>query len=92
LDYARAFTGSNNFVLEDGRYTQQTDAGRSFLRITPVDLALGFSPEALQRLGIVPALRFAWLVDSPLYESDDASPWSYTTLGLSVLWTWEARR
>jgi hypothetical protein len=92
LDYARAFTGSNNFELEGGSYRQQTDWGRSFLRITPVDLSIGYSPRALQRLGLIPALRVAWLLDAPLYESDGANPWSYTVLGMSVLWTWEGRR
>lgn len=91
LDYARAFTGSNNFVHENGAYHQETDGGRGFLRISPIDLVLGYSPAALQRLGLVPALRFAWLVDEPLYESDDANSWSYTTFGLSVLWTWEGK-
>jgi hypothetical protein len=91
LDYARAFTGSNNFVHERGSYRQETDAGRGFLRISPVDLTLGYSPPALQRLGLVPALRFAWLVDAPLYESDDANSWSYTTFGLSVVWAWEGK-
>jgi hypothetical protein len=91
LDYARLFTGSNNFEFEDGRYRQTTDHGRGFLRVTLVDLALGYSPRALQRLGLVPALRYAWMVDLPLYSNEDANPWSYTAFGLTVFWTWERR-
>lgn len=92
LDYARAFTGSNNFELRGGSYRQSTDTGRSFLRVTPLDLALGFSPEALQRWGVVPMLRFNWLLDVPIYDNDGANPWSYLVTGISLLWTWEARR
>lgn len=88
FDYARIFTGNNNFVFEDGRYRQETDPGRSFLRITLADLSLGYSPSALRRLGLVPALRYAWLVDIPLYENDGANPWSYTLFGPSLLWMW----
>lgn len=89
-DYGRLFTGGNNFVLEDGRYRQDTDAGRGFLRVTPVDLMLGYSPRALRALGVIPALRYAWVVDIPWYSNDDATAWSYTELGLSVLWSWES--
>ena len=92
LDYARAFTGSNHFELERGAYRQTTDTGRSFLRVTPVDVALGFSPEALQRWGVIPLLRFNWLLDVPLYDNDGANPWSYLVTGFSVLWTWEGKR
>jgi hypothetical protein len=59
------------------------------LRVTLVDLALGYSPRALRRLGFTPAIRYAWMLDLPLYENDDANPWSYTAFGLSVFWTWE---
>lgn len=89
-DYGRIFTGDNNFVLEDGRYRQSSDVGRGFLRATPVDLMLGYSPSALRALGIIPALRYAWVVDIPWYANDDATTWSYTEFGLSVLWSWEA--
>jgi hypothetical protein len=92
VDYARLFTGSNNFVFEDDRYRQETDSGRSFLRVTLLDLSLGFSPKPLRRLGIVPALRYAWLADLPLYENHDANPWSYTAFGPSVLWMWGGSR
>ena len=52
VDYARLFTGSNNFEFEDGRYRQATDSGRSFLRITLADLYLGFSrPMSRDALG-----------------------------------------
>jgi hypothetical protein len=88
VDYARLFTGSNNFEFEDGRYRQATDSGRSFLRITLADLYLGFSPALLRRVGVVPALRYAWLVDLPLYANEDANPWSYTQFGPSLLWFW----
>jgi hypothetical protein len=89
LDYARAFTGRNNFEFDGERYRQETDHGRGFLRVTLADLAFGYSPEALRRLGFVPALRYAWAVELPLYENEDANPWSYTAFGLSVFWTWE---
>ena len=92
LDYAHAFTGSNNFDRSTGAYRQTTDSGRGFLRITPLDLALGFSPETLQRWGVIPLLRFSWLLDTPLYDNAGANPWSYLVTGVSVLWTWEARR
>ena len=92
VDYARLFTGSNHFVLEDGSYRQQTDSGRGFLRVSPVDLSLGFAPEPLRRLGIVPALRYAWLLEFPMYPNDGANPWSYTAFGLSMLWMWEGAR
>lgn len=89
LDYARLFTGTNHFVHENGRYQQETDAGRGFLRVTPVDLSLGFAPAALRRIGLVPALRYTWLLDLPLYPNDGANPWSYSTFGLYALWAWE---
>jgi hypothetical protein len=91
FDYARLFTGSNNFEFEDGRYRQRTDHGRGFLRVTIADLAFGYSPAALRRWGLIPALRYAWMVDLPLYENEEANPWSYTVFGLSVSWTWEGR-
>lgn len=91
LDYAQVFTGSNHFVHEDGRYRQQTDGGRGHLRISPLDLALGYSPDFLQRWGIVPALRFAWSLELPLYANEGATTWSYTALGVSVLWMWDGR-
>lgn len=86
LDYERLFTGSNHFVLENGRYTQKTDYGRSYLRITPMDLSIGYSPKALRELGVIPAVRFAWALDVPLYSGDKPSIWSYTQLGLSINW------
>jgi hypothetical protein len=92
LDYVRAFTGSNNFVHERGEYRQETSAGRGFLRVSPLDVALGYAPPALHRLDIIPALRFTWMLDLPLYENDGANPWSYTSLGVSVLWSWEKRQ
>lgn len=92
LDYARAFTGSNNFELEGGSYRQATDTGRSFLRVTPLDVAIGFSPAALQRWGVIPLVRFDWLLDLPLYDNDGANPWSYLVTGIAVLWTWEGTR
>ncbi|MEO8179519.1 MAG: hypothetical protein ABI895_11870 [Deltaproteobacteria bacterium] len=88
LDYARIFTGSNNFVWDDGRYRQVTDGGRGFLRATLVDLTLGYSPKALRDLGIVPALRYAWMAELPIYANTDANLWSYTVFGPSVLWMW----
>lgn len=88
LDYARLFTGSNNFVWDDGRYRQVTDGGRSFLRATLVELTVGYSPRALRDLGVIPALRYAWMVELPIYANSDANPWSYTVFGPSVLWMW----
>lgn len=84
LDYERLFTGSNNFVLENGSYKQKTDIGRGFLRITPVDISIGYSPKALRELGLVPAVRFAWALDLPIYEGEQPQAWSYTQLGLSI--------
>jgi hypothetical protein len=92
FDYAHVFTGSNHFELAGRSYRQRTAAGRSFLRVTPVELSIGYSPDVLQRLGVVPALRFAWLIDLPLYANEDANPWSYTVLGVTLLWTWEKSR
>jgi hypothetical protein len=92
LDYARAFTGSNNFEVEGGSYRQMTDTGRSFVRITPLDVAIGFSPADLQRWGVIPLLRFSWLLDAPIYDSAGANPWSYLVMGIGVLWTWEGER
>lgn len=86
LDYARAFTGSNNFERDGTRYEQTTDTGRGYLRATLVEVTLGYSPSPLATMGIVPALRYAWLVELPLYPNDGASPWSYTQAGVSILW------
>lgn len=86
LDYERIFTGNNNFELENGRYKQKTDTGRSYLRITPLDLSLGYASSVLREAGLMPALRFAWLFDVPLYGGDDPNPWSYTQIGLSINW------
>lgn len=86
LDYERLFTGNNNFVLDNGRYEQKTDTGRGYLRMTPVDISIGYSPKALRGLGIIPAVRFAWTLDLPLYGGDEPQPWSYTQLGLSINW------
>jgi hypothetical protein len=88
LGYARIFTGDNSFALEDGVYRQRSDPGRGFLRITPVDLSLGFAPEALRRVGLVPALTYAWSLDAPLYDNEDGTVWSYTRFGLSLSWMW----
>jgi hypothetical protein len=92
VDYARAFTGRNHFVSSGGQFVQKTDPGRSFLRLTLADLTFGFSPSALRRQGIVPALHYAWMVEVPAYAQAGASPWSYTTLGVSVLWMWGTGR
>ncbi|MBD3225415.1 MAG: hypothetical protein GF313_11830 [Caldithrix sp.] len=86
LDYERIFTGNNNFELENGRYKQKTDTGRSYLQITPLDLSIGYAPPILRSAGLIPALRFAWQLDVPLYGGDDPNPWSYTQLGLSINW------
>jgi hypothetical protein len=88
VDYERIFTGTNNFVFDEGRYRQSTDGGRGFLRVTVADLSFGYSPKFLRRLGLVPALRYAWAVDLPLYANDGANPWSYTEFGPTVLWMW----
>lgn len=84
LDYQRLFTGSNHFVLEDGRYTRTTDNGRGYLRVTPLDISVGYSPKALRELGFVPAVRFAWALDVPLYDGNKPAVWSYTHLGISI--------
>lgn len=86
LEYERLFTGSNNFVLENDSYKQKTDAGRGYLRLTPIDLAVGYSPQFLREAGIIPALRFAWALDLPLFGGESPTPWSYTQLGLSINW------
>ncbi len=86
FDYQRIFTGNNNFEWINGRYKQKTDRGRSYLRITPVDISIGYAPRILQKSGIIPALRYAWLFDIPLYGGDDPNPWSYTQFGLSINW------
>jgi hypothetical protein len=86
LDYERLFTGSNNFVLDNGSYKQKTDTGRGYLRITPVDISIGYSLKALRELGLVPAVRFAWALDLPLYGREEPQAWSYTQLGLSINW------
>lgn len=86
FDYERIFTGNNNFEWINGRYKQKTDRGRSCLRITPVDISVGYAPRILQKAGIIPALRYAWLFDIPLYGGDDSNPWSYTQFGLSINW------
>lgn len=89
LDYARSFTGRNDFEFEDGRYRQATDSGRGFLRVTLADLRVGYSPAPMRRFGLYPALRYAWLVELPLYSNDDANPWSYTEFGPSLVWIWK---
>jgi hypothetical protein len=88
LDLARAFTGRNHFILEGSRYAQKRDAGRGFLRVSLIDLTAGYSPELLRRWGIVPALRYAWTLEAPLYTNTGGTTWSYTTFGLSILWMW----
>lgn len=85
-DYARLFTGSNNFEHNGERYAQTTDTGRGVLRLTLAELTLGYSPPGLRQLGLVPAIRYAWHVDLPLYPAEEAQAWSYTQLGVSVLW------
>jgi hypothetical protein len=90
VDYERIFTGRNNFEFEGGRYRQETDGGRGFLRLTLADLICGYSPKPLRKLGLVPALRYAWAVAVPLYDNDDANPWSYTEFGVTLLWGWRS--
>ncbi len=86
LEYERLFTGNNHFVLEKGRYQQKTDNGRGYLRIAPLDLSFGYAPEVLRKMGIIPAIRFAWALDLPLYNGDEPPAWSYTQLGFSINW------
>jgi hypothetical protein len=90
LEYERVFTGDNNFELDGERYRQRADSGRGFLRVTPVDLTCGYSPKPLQRLGLIPGLRYAWAVALPFYENEDANAWSYSEFGVTLLWAWRA--
>jgi hypothetical protein len=92
LEYARAFTGRNHFVLTDGQFVQRADPGRGFLRLTVADLTVGFAPSPLRRRGVVPAVHYAWMIEAPAYAQQGASLSSYTTFGVSVLWMWEAAR
>lgn len=78
LDYERLFTGSNNFELEKTSYKQSTDTGRGYLCVIPIDFSIGYSPRVARELGIIPALRFAWAVDLPLYKGKETLAWSYT--------------
>jgi hypothetical protein len=91
LDYERLFTGNNHFEMENGRYRQTTDPGRGFLRLTVADLTGGYSPKLLRELGLVPALRYAWVAQLPLYANEDANPWSYTEFGVTLLWAWRSQ-
>lgn len=86
FDYNRLFTGSNHFVLENGSYKQATDAGRGYLRMTPVDISIGYAPKFIRESGLIPAIRFAWALDVPLYGGEEPPIWSYTQLGFSINW------